>query len=115
MAYSLDFRRKVLSVRKQEKLTIAEVASRFDVGVASVVRWIKDIHRKPQGLRQRKIDLAVLRKDIADHPDAYQYERAKRLGVAQNAIHQALRKLRVGTARISVCGRRLNITLPWPW
>ncbi|WP_139225311.1 hypothetical protein [Nitrosomonas sp. Nm34] len=36
MAYSLDFRRKVLSVRKKEGLTIAEVAARFDVGVASV-------------------------------------------------------------------------------
>ncbi|TYP78323.1 MULTISPECIES: HU family DNA-binding protein [Nitrosomonas] len=30
MAYSLDFRRKVLSVRKKEGLTIAEVAARFD-------------------------------------------------------------------------------------
>ena len=47
MAYSLDFRCKVLSVRTKEKLTIAEVATRFDVGVASVVRWIKDVHIHP--------------------------------------------------------------------
>ena len=51
MAYSLDFRRKVLSIRKKEGLAIAEVAVRFDVGVASVTRWIKNIHRKPQGFR----------------------------------------------------------------
>ena len=57
MAYSLDFRRKVLSIRKKEGLAIAEVAVRFDVGVASVTRWIKNIHRKPQGFRRRKIDL----------------------------------------------------------
>ncbi|SFL62127.1 IS630 transposase-related protein, partial [Nitrosomonas communis] len=57
MAYSLDFRRKVLSVREKKGLTIAEVAARFDVGVASVTRWVKNIHRKPQGFRQRKIDL----------------------------------------------------------
>ncbi|SFN23657.1 IS630 transposase-related protein, partial [Nitrosomonas communis] len=49
MAYSLDIRRKVLSVREKEGLTIAEVAARFDVGVASVTRWVKNIHRKPQG------------------------------------------------------------------
>ncbi|WP_430232833.1 IS630 transposase-related protein, partial [Nitrosomonas communis] len=93
MAYSLDFRRKVLSVRKKEGLTIAEVAARFDVGVASVTRWVKNIHRKPQGFRQRKIDLEVLRQDVRDYPDAYQYERAKRLGVAQNAIFLGLKKL----------------------
>ncbi|MBX3630903.1 MAG: IS630 transposase-related protein [Nitrosomonas sp.] len=95
MAYSLDFRRKVLSVRKREGLTIAEVADRFDVGVASVTRWIKNVDRKPQGYRKRKIDLDVLRQDIVDYPDAYQYERAARLGVAQNAVFLALRKLGV--------------------
>ncbi len=41
MTYSSDFRRKVLSVREKEGLTIAEVAVRFCVGVASVVRWLK--------------------------------------------------------------------------
>ncbi len=70
MAYSHDFRRQVLSVRKKEGLTIAEVADRFGVGVASVVRWTKNIHRKKQGFRKRKIDLDVLRQDILDHPDA---------------------------------------------
>lgn len=62
MAYSLDFRRKVLSVGEKEGLTIAEVAARFDVGVASVTRWVKNIHRKPQRFHQRKIDLDVLRR-----------------------------------------------------
>ena len=91
MAYSLDFRRKVLSVREKKGLTIAQVASRFDVGVASVVRWIKHVERKPPGLRHRTIDLEVLRQDVV----AYQYERAQRLGVRQNAIFLALKKLGV--------------------
>ena len=95
MAYSLDFRRKVLSVREKKGLTIAEVASRFDVGVASVVRWIKHVERKPPGFRHRKIDLEVLRQDVVAYPDAYQYERAQRLGVRQNAIFLALKKLGV--------------------
>ena len=95
MAYSLDFRRKVLSVREKQGLTIAEVASRFDVGVTSVVRWIKRVQRKPPGFRHRKIDLEVLRQDVLAYPDAYQYERAQRLGVRQNAIFLALKKLGV--------------------
>jgi transposase len=95
MAYSYDFRCKVLSVREKEGLTIAEVADRFGVGVASVVRWIKDIHRKKQGFRKRKIDRDVLRQDVLDYPDAYQYERAARLRVTQNAIFLALKRLGV--------------------
>jgi transposase len=71
------------------------VAARFDVGVASVTGWIKNIHRKPQGFRRGKIDLEALRRGILDYPDAYQFERAKRLGVTQNAISLALRTLPV--------------------
>ena len=115
MAYSLDFRRRVLSVRAKDGLTIAEVAARFSVGIASVVRWIRDIQRKPSGPRQRKIDLAVLLKDIEDHPDAYQYERARRLSVAQNAIFQALKKLGVSYKKNTSApesGRRRTTYLP---
>ncbi|SDY17638.1 Transposase [Nitrosomonas sp. Nm33] len=71
------------------------MAARFDAGVARVTRWIKNIHRKPQGFRRRKIDLEALRQDILDYPGAYPFERAKRLGVTQNVIFLALRKLGV--------------------
>lgn len=93
MAYSLDFRRKVLTVRDKEGLTIVQVAKRFDVGVASVTRWIKTIHRKPQGPRKRKIDLEALQQEIVNYPSAYQHERAARFGVSQSAIFRALKKL----------------------
>ncbi len=115
MAYSLDFRRKVLSVREKEDLTIAEVAARFCVGVASVVRWIKSVERKPQGFRRRKIDLGALRRDVLDHPDAYQRERAARLGVTQNAIFLALRKLAISYKKNAASpqgGRRRTACLP---
>lgn len=115
MAYSIDFRRKVLSVREKEGLTIAEVADRFGVGVASVVRWIKDIHRKKQGFRRRKIDLDVLRRDVLDYPDAYQHERAARLGVAQNAVFLALKKLGVSYKKNTLAsqgGRTRTTHLP---
>jgi len=115
MAYSLDFRRKVLSVRKKEGLTIAETAARFAVGSASMVRWIKRVERKPQGSRCRKIDREALRQDVIDHPDAYQHERAQRFGVAQNAIFVALKKLKVTYKKNAAApqgGRRKAAHLP---
>ena len=95
MTYGLDFRRKVLSVRQKEDLTIGEVASRFNVGIASVVRWLKEVHPKASGSRDRKIDLSALSADVRDNPDAYQHERAARFGVATSSMNVALKKLGV--------------------
>ena len=93
MTYSLSYRKKVLEIREQEKLTIDQTAKRFNIGVASIVRWIADIQPKQQGRRKGKIDLEELEKDVEDYPDAYQYERANRFDVAQSAIQVALKKL----------------------
>lgn len=96
MTYSLDFRRKVLSVREKEGLTIAEVANRFCVGIASVVRWIDRI--EPQRTRNKpatKIDRIALVRDVREYPDAYQAERAKRLGASEKGIGHALRRMNI--------------------
>ena len=115
MSYSLDFRRKVLEVRQRERLSIAQVAERFAVGKASVMRWLKRIDRKPSGFRHRKLDMGALQQDLRDYPDAYQYERAARLGVTQNAICYALKhKLRVTykkNTRASARGRSRTVRL----
>ena len=95
MTYSSDFRRKVLSVREKEGLTIAQVAARFDVGIASVVRWLKNPDPKVHDYRRRKIDIDALARDVEQYPDAYQSERAARFGVHQNAIFHALKKLKI--------------------
>ncbi|MDC9613921.1 IS630 transposase-related protein [Xenorhabdus khoisanae] len=42
-----------------------------------------------------KISDPVLTADIQHFPDDYQWERAKRLGVSQSAIHYALKRLRI--------------------
>lgn len=46
MAYPIYFRKKVLSIKKPEKLSFSEIAKRFNVGIASVVRWSKNIQIK---------------------------------------------------------------------
>ena len=115
MTYSSDFRRKVLSVREKEGLTIAQVAARFDVGVASVVRWLKQPEPKVHGYRRRKIDMDALARDIEKYPDAYQSERAARFGVHQNAIFHALKKLKISykkNADASQSKRRRTAYLP---
>ena len=93
MAYPIEVRRHILAVREKEKLTYEQTSARFDVGVATLVRWTHSIERKrPEG-RPRKIDLDALRQHVCDHPDAYQHERAAHFGVTTNAIFETLRKL----------------------
>lgn len=87
MTYSLDFRRKVLSIREKEGLTISEVASRF---------WVKSpVPRLGRNKPSTKIDMQALANDIHQYPDAYQKERAERLGVSQQGIYCALGRLGV--------------------
>jgi transposase len=96
MTYSIDFRQKVLSIKEQEGLTVAEVALSFGIGVASITRWCKRL--EPQRTQTRpatKIDMEALVGDVENTPDAYQYERAARWGVSQRAIGDALKRLNV--------------------
>jgi transposase len=51
MAYSIDFRKKVLSIKKTEKLSFEKVAQRFGIGVATVSRWSNRI--EPQTTRNK--------------------------------------------------------------
>lgn len=93
--YSLDFRRKVLRVKEKEGLTVRETGKRFDVGAATVMRWLKRIEGKAGKTRRRKLDKEKLLEDVKQYPEAYLYERAKRFGVNVRAIWQMLRKLGV--------------------
>ena len=96
MTYSIDFRKKVLSIKQRDQLSFDAVAERFGVGKATVFRWSKRI--EAQRTRQKpatKIDMAALARDVEMYPDAYQYERAERFGVSQRGIGAALKRLGV--------------------
>ena len=96
MTYSYDFREKVLKTKAKEGLGFGEVAARFCVGIASVVRWSKKLEsQKTRHKPATKVDMEALKKDIEAYPDAYQYERSERLGVTQSAIWYALQRLGV--------------------
>lgn len=72
MTYSLDFRSKVLKIRKTEDLSMAEVAKRFGVGLASVMRWSKNLEAKTKRNKLPTwIDMEALKRDVEEYPDAY--------------------------------------------
>jgi transposase len=96
MTYSLDFRKKVLKIRVEEGLSIEEVAIRFGVGKASVMRWLIDIEpKKKRNKPATKIDMEALKKDVEANPDSYQYERAARFNVSKTGIRSALIRLKL--------------------
>lgn len=93
MTYSVDFRKKVLSIRNRDKLSLEEAAQRFGVGKATIGRWCKQL--TPKATRERispKIPNNVLLNDVEKYPDDYQYERAERLGVSESGIGKALKR-----------------------
>ena len=93
MTYSLDMRKQVLKIRREEGLSMAEVAERFGVGVASVMRWSKNIECVKKRNRSSKIDKEALKQDVEQYPDAYQFERATRLGVSEYCVWYALKHM----------------------
>ena len=97
MTYSLDFRKKVLAVKAQENLSFEAVALRFGIRSKNTVfRWTKQL--EPCQTRNKpatKIDMDALARDVELHPDAYQYERAQRLGVSESCVQAALRRLKI--------------------
>ena len=103
MTYSLDFRKRVLAIKTEEGLTGEEVSKRFGIGIASVTRWHKCLEpRRTRTKPATKLDMEALEQDVKQHPDAYQYERAARLGVSQRAIGNALKRLGVSYKKNTV-------------
>lgn len=96
MTYSRDFRRKILEIRRTEKLSMALVAKRFGVSLASVMRWSKTPESKiKRNKPATKIDMEALKKDVEKYPDALQSERARRLFVSKSCVGYALKRLGV--------------------
>ena len=92
--YSLDFRKQVFKIQKQEKLTFEQTSERFGIALRTLFNWHKNLEPKPTKERPAiKIDMERLKKHVEEYPDAYQYERAKAFKVSPWAILKALRRL----------------------
>ena len=96
MAYSLDFRRQVFKLKQKEELTFQELSDRFDIPIRTLFRWQKRIEPKVKRNKPAtKVDMEALAKEVKEHPDLYQYERAKKFGVSQSTIFYALKRLKI--------------------
>ena len=94
MTYSLSFRQHVLSYRDKHSLTFEQTSKHFDISMRSLMRWSKEPEpRKTKNRPAIKLSLEELKKDVDDFPDDYQWERAKRFGVTQPTVHDALKRL----------------------
>ena len=70
MTYSVDLRQKVVAyIENGGKITAASKI--FNIGKTSIYRWLNRESLDPQKVttRLRKIDKAVLRKDVEENPD----------------------------------------------
>lgn len=94
MTYSIDFRKKVLEIRKEKGLSIIEASKLFKISPTSIVKWNKRLEAKiGRNKPATKIDMEALKKDVRENPDSYHYERASRLGVGTRTIGDALKRL----------------------
>lgn len=96
MTYSVHFRKKVLAVKEKEQLSFSAISKKFSIGRNTVFSWTKKLHpQKHRDKKAIKIDRDKLVQDVKEYRDAYQYERAERLGVSRSGIQKALKKLKL--------------------
>lgn len=96
MAYSLDFRKRVMRIKEERNLTFEKTSEQFSVSMRTLFNWCNRI--EPKTTRNKpavKIDMGRLAEDVKKYPDDFQYERAERFDVSPNGILYALRRLGV--------------------
>jgi transposase-like protein len=95
MRYTKELRQKVLSMKAKNGWTFQKTAEHFEICIRTLFRWSKCIEIKKRKEYKTKINIELLKKDVELYPDAYQYERAKRLGVSDVCVLKNLRKLKI--------------------
>ncbi|MCI7678494.1 MAG: IS630 family transposase [Streptococcus orisratti] len=98
MAYSLDFRKKVLAYCKRTG-SITEASDVFQISRNTIYGWLKlkektgNLNHQAKGTKPRKVDRDRLNNYLNDHPDAYLTEIASEFDCHPTAIHYALKAM----------------------
>lgn len=94
MPYSLDLRKRVVSF-VEEGGSVSKAARLYQVGRATIYRWLSRADLRPTQVtrRKRKLDWEALRKDVEQNPDAKLADRAQTFGVRTNAIFYAMKEM----------------------
>ena len=96
MSYSIDLRKRVVDYVKNGG-RIAQAAGLFQVGRATIYRWLgrTDLKATKVKRRNRKLDWQGLEKDVKENPDARLIDRAKKFGVRPSARYYALKEMKI--------------------
>jgi transposase len=101
-SYSNDLRIRVINRLKDGEESHQEIADNFEIGVATLRRWIK-IHKEtgsidckvPTSTRPRKVDYKKAQKFIEKNPDKTLKEIGEKFGVKDTAILYITKKLNI--------------------
>jgi transposase len=96
MPYSLDLRQRVVYFIEQGG-SVLKAAKLYQVSSATIYRWLnrEDLRPTIVKTRRRKLDRQALRRDIEENPQAKLADRAKKFGVAVNAIWYAMKQMKI--------------------
>ncbi|MDJ0575370.1 MAG: IS630 transposase-related protein [Xenococcaceae cyanobacterium MO_234.B1] len=96
MTYSLDLRKRVINYVENGG-SVTKAAKVFQVGRASIYRWLdsEDLEPRKVTRRNRKLDWKALEKDVQISPEVRLIDRAKEFGVRPSAISYALKKMKI--------------------
>lgn len=107
MTYSIDFRKQVLRSIK-DGMTIRAAASFYGLSTSTIHSWQQNL--TPKTTRNKaptKIPDDALLEDVKKYPDAYNYERARRLNCSNTGIFNALKRLGISQKKDLISSKRL--------
>ncbi|VQV58172.1 IS630-Spn1, transposase Orf1 [Streptococcus pneumoniae] len=116
MAYSIDFRKKVLSYCERTG-SITEASHVFQISRNTIYGWLKlkektgELNHQVKGTKPRKVDRDRLKNYLTDNPDAYLTEIASEFGCHPTTIHYDSELFSALYSRI----RKVNLNLPVPY
>lgn len=96
MPYSLDLRQRVIDFIENGG-AITQASKLYKIGRATIYRWLNRENLAPTKVtrRQRKLDWQALAEDVRSNPEARLVDRAQKFGVSINAIHYALKTMKI--------------------
>ncbi|MBL4869773.1 MAG: hypothetical protein JKX72_02335 [Robiginitomaculum sp.] len=98
MAHSMDLRLRAVKLLEIGH-TVLEVSELLDLGTATLGRWKMRAREGrlatnyPVKRGAYKLDEQAMSAYLSEHPDAYQYEIAKAMGVSQSAVWLSFKRL----------------------
>ena len=103
LSSSKDFEQALreLAVKYRQNHSIKETCEAFEISATTLNKWVKrykqtgSLANKVLNRKHKKIEGAKLLKDVEEHPDDFNYERAQRFTCSAEAIRLAMKRLKI--------------------